>query len=364
MKNQKGITMLTLIITIIVMLILAGVSISTVVGDESVIIKSKQAVLATKEAIALEEVQLAWAGLETDYWLEDHGLAKKIYFTANNFNRYVKTTGSIKSFTYIPGDISYGVYYSNADDDTYDFEINTKGHLDDSLEITTEFCTIKFYNEDGTLLYSSVTVSKDTDIVYTGAVPIKTSTTDYTYEFAGWVTTKGGSEFADFNNIQTSFSVYASFNAIPTCFVAGTKVLTENGLMNIEDIKKGMFVYSKNLVTGQIELKKVTETFENIAIKNMATITINGNDVVSTDGHKYYVIDKGWTKAKELLENDVLIDNNNNEISIDNIQINENSKEIKVYNLEVQDNHNYFVGEDSILVHNKLSPTEEEIGGC
>ena len=158
--------------------------------------------------------------------------------------------------------------------------------------------------------------------------------------------------------------MYASFNAVPTCFVAGTKVLTENGLMNIEDIKKGMFVYSKNLVTGQIELKKVTETFENIAIKNMATITINGNDIVSTDGHKYYVIDKGWTKAKELLENDVLIDNNNNEISIDNIQINENSKEIKVYNLEVQDNHNYFVGEDSILVHNKLSPTEEEIGGC
>ena len=40
MRKQNGITMITLIITIIVMVILAGVSISAVVGDDNVILRA------------------------------------------------------------------------------------------------------------------------------------------------------------------------------------------------------------------------------------------------------------------------------------------------------------------------------------
>ena len=44
MKNSKGITLIALIITIIVMLILAGVSISMVVGENGIIIRAQNAI--------------------------------------------------------------------------------------------------------------------------------------------------------------------------------------------------------------------------------------------------------------------------------------------------------------------------------
>ena len=47
LKKQNGITLIALVITIIVMLILAGVVISMVVGDNGIITKSKQAKKAT-----------------------------------------------------------------------------------------------------------------------------------------------------------------------------------------------------------------------------------------------------------------------------------------------------------------------------
>lgn len=50
MKNQKGITLIALVITIIVLLILAGVSIAMLTGDNGLLTKSNEA--ATKEKIA------------------------------------------------------------------------------------------------------------------------------------------------------------------------------------------------------------------------------------------------------------------------------------------------------------------------
>lgn len=44
------------------------------------------------------------------------------------------------------------------------------------------------------------------------------------------------------------------------CFVAGTKVLTENGYKNIEDIKISDKVYSYNLNNNELELKEVINT--------------------------------------------------------------------------------------------------------
>ena len=58
MKNQKGITLIALVITIIVLLILAGISIAMIAGTDGIITKSRQAkadneIGAAKDAIAL-----------------------------------------------------------------------------------------------------------------------------------------------------------------------------------------------------------------------------------------------------------------------------------------------------------------------
>ena len=55
-KEMKGITLVALVVTIVVLLILAGVSINTVLGDDGIIKKAKEAAEATKQASAEEEM--------------------------------------------------------------------------------------------------------------------------------------------------------------------------------------------------------------------------------------------------------------------------------------------------------------------
>ena len=52
MKKNKGITLVALVVTIVVLLILAGVSINAVVGDDGIIKKAKESANLTKESEA------------------------------------------------------------------------------------------------------------------------------------------------------------------------------------------------------------------------------------------------------------------------------------------------------------------------
>ena len=74
MRNQKGITLVALVITIIVLLILAGVSISLVVGQNGVLNQASNAVVTNKAASVKEKVSTALASAETTYytkWAQD-----------------------------------------------------------------------------------------------------------------------------------------------------------------------------------------------------------------------------------------------------------------------------------------------------
>ena len=138
------------------------------------------------------------------------------------------------------------------------------------------------------------------------------------------------------------------------CFVEGTKVLTEYGLISIENIKTGMNVYTKNEITGRIELKPVLQTHKNYVDLDMCKVYVNGEIIESTAGHEYYEVSKGWIAARQLRPGDVVLNSNNEEMIVEKVELNLfNGRELTtVYNLTVKDNHNYYVGETSILVHN------------
>lgn len=81
-KEQKGITLVALVITIIVLLILAGVSISLVVGDQGILTRAQTAVGSTEQATADQEIQLAMDSAQmayTDAWTGNQAV-KKINF--------------------------------------------------------------------------------------------------------------------------------------------------------------------------------------------------------------------------------------------------------------------------------------------
>ena len=58
-RKEKGITLIALVITIIVLLILAGVSIAMLTGENGILSQAQNAKNETEEAGAIEEIKLA-----------------------------------------------------------------------------------------------------------------------------------------------------------------------------------------------------------------------------------------------------------------------------------------------------------------
>ncbi len=71
LKNQRGITLIALVITIIVLLILAGISIAMLTGENGILIKSNEARIETENSNLLEELRLKVYEKETNQELEN-----------------------------------------------------------------------------------------------------------------------------------------------------------------------------------------------------------------------------------------------------------------------------------------------------
>ncbi|MCI9110633.1 MAG: hypothetical protein HFH47_02330 [Bacilli bacterium] len=135
------------------------------------------------------------------------------------------------------------------------------------------------------------------------------------------------------------------------CFKAGTLVLMENGYKNIEDVVSGDLVYSYNMETKTKELKKVVRTFINEG-KEMLTITVDGIQMGITPNHTCYVNGQ-WVLSSEIKIGDKMLDCDGHDIVVENVETSHSCE--KVYNFEVEDNHNYFVTDLNVLVHNDSS---------
>ena len=133
MKKQNGITLIALVITIIVLLILAGVSISLIVGDNGILNQASTSVVKTREAEAKDEVSMAWAGMETDYlaeWTNNTGLVKDTSYINGKLSKYLEGTGEIVEGTFKYENDTYTFTYKPDDDDlSYEMTISVNGKV-------------------------------------------------------------------------------------------------------------------------------------------------------------------------------------------------------------------------------------------
>ncbi len=70
MKNQKGITLIALVITIIVLLILAGVSIAMLTGENGILTQATESKAANAKAEAVEKINLALNAIKTEIYAQ------------------------------------------------------------------------------------------------------------------------------------------------------------------------------------------------------------------------------------------------------------------------------------------------------
>lgn len=143
------------------------------------------------------------------------------------------------------------------------------------------------------------------------------------------------------------------------CFSAGTKVLTDEGEKNIEDIEVGDKVLSKDEESGEVAYKEVTATF-NHETDEIYKIHVGGQTIESTFNHPFYVKDKGWAFVKDLKVGDLLVQSDENTLMIDSIEL--LHKHVTVYNMTVDEFHTYFVSDLGIWVHNTNFCPDNGIG--
>lgn len=147
----------------------------------------------------------------------------------------------------------------------------------------------------------------------------------------------------------------AARNSIVACFKKGVKVLTNDGYVDIDNIKVDDLVMSYNFDTNSNEYSKVIKTFEHKDINDDLYTIISGSIVIeATSMHPICVSLNNtleFINAKDLKIGNRLVDFEGNIHEITSITC--ESVTDTFYNIEVENNHNYYVTENNILVHNK-----------
>ena len=87
-------------------------------------------------------------------------------------------------------------------------------------------------------------------------------------------------------------------------------------------------------------------------VTTLVHLTVNGEEIVTTVDHPFYVNSRGFVKAGELAIGDELLDPNKNILLVENFDVELTEEPVKVYNFEVEDFHTYHVGGFGVLVHN------------
>ena len=176
------------------------------------------------------------------------------------------------------------------------------------------------------------------------------------------------------------------------CFRGDTLVATEAGLRPIRTIKIGDRVWSWDEFSNKMVLRKVSRTMRKPAY-GLRALQVGQETIYTTDGHPHWVEGRGWVKALYLRSEDTLrsvdgtrlavisndrvdsksfyagygitqdyvplASNGQKEglrlVSFDPSETDKGNSRLKgvVYNIEVEDTHNFFVGKQRILVHNK-----------
>lgn len=130
------------------------------------------------------------------------------------------------------------------------------------------------------------------------------------------------------------------------CFLAGTKVLTKDGYVNIEDVKVGSLVATED-GSWQPVNEVMARDYEG-DIYHLSGSKLLG-DIYCTPNHQF-MTNHGWVAAEKLSKNNDMLKTSSMEyVKIGNIEV-EAGQRCRVYNISVENIHSYVV--NGVIVHN------------
>jgi hypothetical protein len=134
-------------------------------------------------------------------------------------------------------------------------------------------------------------------------------------------------------------------------FTAATKVLMADGERQpIEDVAVGDQVVSFDPGTGAQSVETVTATWPHA--DQVVTLTVaDGTHVETTASHPWWVeSERAYIRTDHLDAGDQLLTSDGASLTVESVSDGQDTQQ--VYNLTITGPHTYYVGEDTILVHN------------
>lgn len=284
-KNTKGITLIALVITIIVLLILAGISISMLTGENGLLEKAGDAKTETESEEAYEQISLATASGEIEYYSNgtDRLTAYKNALLngvegidRNNLtdNGSNLITGTVTTKSGKKYDFSVSVPVKN---------ITLAEHHEKVIELTPVYA--KLY-DDGTLILSSTDYTDTT----------KTLTKDY-----GMVENKSANNYwsaSDYNTLVTKVSFYDEI-------VPSTTAYYFNDLTNLTSFEKinnletSLVTDMQYMFAGCSSLTSIdTSHFNTSNVTNMKYMFAGSSTKKRTGGGYTYYINRKYNRIK------------------------------------------------------------------
>ena len=318
-KDVKGITIISLVVTIVVILILAGVTINVLVGDNGLIKQSKDKTSQAYEKIAREAVKQ----IITEYDIANSGetleefLKKNVPSRLDEVKRIDENTLEIKKNGYTievesnSRDFSIivvpytGLYDGKAHNALTDVTVNPS---DAKIEYSTDGTTFsddmpKIINVSSLNVtvrvsktgYKTTTVTKVAKIDKAeGKLTLSSTSGTYTYPNSGTFTVSGNTGNLSVSSNSTSIataSLSGSTITVKSGTTAGKATITVTSAETSNYTAKSA-TYEANVKNGTISLSATpyTGTYDGKAHNALTNVTVNPSDAkieYSTDGTNY-----------------------------------------------------------------------------
>ncbi|WP_194869623.1 polymorphic toxin-type HINT domain-containing protein [Myxococcus sp. AB025B] len=142
--------------------------------------------------------------------------------------------------------------------------------------------------------------------------------------------------------------------ALGGCFIADTPVLTAKGLVPIEEVAVGDWVWAWDEETKVPGWHQVSKTFIKPAMVVLEVMLESPDGTRESFGvtaeHPFGVVGRGWTDAQSLRWGDEVESAMGERMRV--VSVATSAERKPVFNFEVEDAHTYFVGESTAWVHN------------
>jgi hypothetical protein len=142
-----------------------------------------------------------------------------------------------------------------------------------------------------------------------------------------------------------------AYVSMPSCFAAGTPVVTIDGSRPIEALRVGDQVLAQNTRTGALNFRAVTTVHHNPPAETLG-VRIGGELIVPSVFHRFWKAGRGWAIARDLKAGDVVRTYGGPE-RIESVTAEGTQR---VFNLDIAEDHSFFVGRAAALVHDNTLP--------